>query len=110
MFNNIALTGVYPIPMDSSPNIFARDFDSHDLLRDLLSGVGGSGPEEYPKPILPKTAGIYPSRPATYTKRPEVNVVALSAPKHDALTIRARTRAPMGPNTLLPNCTATVFD
>lgn len=36
--------------------------------------------------------------------------MALRAPKQDAETIRARTRDPMGPKTLEPNCTATVLE
>jgi len=64
----------------------------------------------FPTPIFPNTAGRRPSLPATYTRRPDVNVVAFKAPKQDAETINARMRDPIGPNTLLPNITATVFE
>ena len=40
----------------------------------------------------------------------DVNVVAFKAPKQDAETINARMRDPIGPNTLLPNITATVLE
>lgn len=48
--------------------------------------------------------------PAAYTSRPDVNVVALSAPKHEPETNKARMKAPMGPNTWDPKATATVLD
>ena len=42
-------------------------------------------------------------------RRPLVKVVAFRAPKQLALTVRARTREPMGPKTFEPNWTATVL-
>ena len=43
-------------------------------------------------------------------RRPEVNVVALRAPKQLAETMRARDRAPTGPKTTEPKCTAMVVE
>ena len=48
--------------------------------------------------------------PAAYTRRPDVKVVALSAPKHDPETNSASMREPTGPKTCDPKATATVLD
>lgn len=48
--------------------------------------------------------------PAAYTRRPDVKVVAFSAPKHEPETNKASIRAPMGPKTCDPKATATVLE
>lgn len=59
--------------------------------------------------MRPTNEGMKPSFAAAYTNRLLVNVVELSDPKQEALTISANTSAPADPNTLSPNATATVL-
>lgn len=83
--------------------MFRNRFESQPPLR-----VGGLGSAE-PIPMRPTNEGINPSLAAAYTNRLLVNVVELSDPKQEALTISANMSAPTGPKTLLPNATATVL-
>ena len=47
---------------------------------------------------------------ALYIRRPVVNVPAFIEPKQEPATARASTREPIGPKTVLPKATATVFE
>ncbi len=101
----MALTGVKNRPVSSSPKSRAKR-----VLAQCRVCSWSISSALFPIPILPNISGRYPSFPATYTRRPEVKVVAFSAPKQDAETIKARIREPIGPKTLLPNMTATVLE
>ena len=101
----MAFMGVKPRPPSSSAIIFRNFVLAQPRCRIRLptSTVPGI-------PILPRISGRKPSFPAAYTKRPDVKVAALSAPKQEAQTVSASESEPREPKTVCPKETAMVVE